>query len=132
MPINLSWSGDEKRILIQEFVGKWSLDDYYASLKMLVDEVRAQEHQVHIIADLRKSGPLPPSILSVRSFLEKSLLPNQGTIVIVGGNSLLVTFIDIIRPFAPHFVRSVAFAKTPEMAFEKIAEWERDHMRRTA
>lgn len=132
MPINLRWTDDEKRILIQEFVGKWSLDDYYANLKLLVDEVRSQTHWVHIIADVRKSGPLPPSILSVRSFLEKSLLSNQGLIVIVGGNSLLITFIDIIRPFAPHFVRSVAFTKTPDLAFTKIAEWEREQEKQPA
>ena len=126
MPITLRWNDNDKSVIIQEFVGKWSLDEYYESLNLLLGEVREQPHPVHMVADLRKSSALPPGILSVRSFLEKSMLENQGLIVIIGGNALLMTFIDIIRPFAPHFVKSVSFAKSLEAAFEKVAEWERE------
>lgn len=127
MPISVRWNEDEKRILIQEFVGKWSLDEYYESAQIVVDEVKSQNHTVHVIGDLRRSASIPPGILSARSFLERTTPDNRGLIVIIGANSLLMMLIDIVRPVAPRFVNNLFFASSMEAALQMIAEWDSKH-----
>jgi hypothetical protein len=127
MPISVRWNEAEKRIVIQEFVGKWSLEEYYESAQIVVDEVKSQSHIVHIIGDLRNSASIPPGILGARSFLERTTPPNRGLIVVVGANSLLMMLIDIVRPVAPRFVNNLYFSSSPEDAFRLIAEWDSKH-----
>ncbi len=127
MPISVRWNEDDKRIVIQEFVGRWSLDEYYESAQIVVDEVKSQSHIVHVIGDLRKSSSVPPGLLGASSFLERTTPANRGLIVVVGANTLLMMLIDIVRPVAPRFVNNLFFSSSLEGAFQIIAEWDSKH-----
>ena len=54
MPFKIYWDDDDRRIMIHEFVGTVSLEDYIAITDRNRELMNSVDHTVHVIHDRRK------------------------------------------------------------------------------
>jgi hypothetical protein len=122
MPIQLFWDNDDKTILIQQYEGRWTVEDYYG----LVDDfsVKCAEvpHTVHVIANLIGSSMPPGQMLSGIQYALKKYPPNTGVLVYVKMNRVMNMFLELARQLSPRFAQFVYAADTLEEARQLIAE----------
>ena len=101
MTMRMYWSNDADGILMWEFIGDWTWDEYHNHTQMLVTMSKASGFKrIDIIVDMTQSGAMPSGIIS--NVLAGN--PNQsvdtggwGLTVVVGGGVLVRTMLNILR-----------------------------------
>lgn len=91
MPIATRWE-DDNRIVIWEFQGEWTWDEYYNQRGAVNDTIRDRGHIVHMIIDMTDSSLLPKNPLTHATSAMRKAPTNIGTTVYVGSNTILRTF----------------------------------------
>lgn len=96
MPILTRWEEDN-RIVIWEFQGSWTWDDYYNQRGAVNDAIREKAHDVHMIIDMSASSLLPKNPLTHGTSAMRQAPINIGTTVYVGSNTILRTFFKMFK-----------------------------------
>lgn len=91
MPISTRWE-DDNRIVIWEFQGVWTWDEYYNQRGAVNDAIRERDHIVHMIIDMTNSNLLPKNPLTHGTSAMRQAPTNIGTTVYVGSNTVLRAF----------------------------------------
>ena len=84
MSIEAAWINEDKTAILMTFDGKWTWDDAYDIMSTVQTMAETVDHTVHLISDLRKSGPLPTgmSITHTRNVMRLQP-PNAGLVIII-------------------------------------------------
>jgi len=97
MLANVSWEDGSKTVLIFQFTGLWSVQDYYIIVDQSNTMMDTVEHTVNMIIDLQHSKSLPDGFLSAVRSVSKRPHPNSGRVALVGLNAFVRAIIDVYR-----------------------------------
>ena len=84
MPIEPIWVDDNHSIIMAEFSGSWTWDEYHEANRILREMAGTVEHRVDVITDLSQSHGLPENNLLANIGRGHNVeIPNLGIIVTV-------------------------------------------------
>lgn len=96
MPISVRFE-DDNHIVVWEFDGKWTWEDYYSQRDTVNDKIQATPHTVDMIVDMTNGSLLPQSVLTHAGNAVRKSPTNIGIIVIVGPSNFLRTFFNFFK-----------------------------------
>ena len=96
MPISVRFE-DDNHLVIWEFEGKWTWNDYYSKRDAVNQKIEETEHPVDMIVDISKGSVLPQNVLSHTGSAVRKAPQNIGIIVIIGPNLVLRTFFQFFK-----------------------------------
>ncbi|MCU0495890.1 MAG: hypothetical protein MUF87_00910 [Anaerolineae bacterium] len=123
MPIKISWYNLEKTIILQEFVGNWTIEEYYHFVDEMVAYLQSVSHQVDIIAEGSQIASSPRDMFSAFRYASRKIPNNEGALVFVKPTLLfksVVSAIERIRTASD--AREYYFADTIEQAAEILRQ----------
>lgn len=101
MGIQVMWENDERQVLLNVYEGAWNLDDFYAAVRETRRMMDSVTYTVGIIFDVSSSRTFPNGFMSAMRAISRKPHPNQGIMVIVGGNSFMRVFYDVFTRVYP-------------------------------
>ncbi len=124
MPITLQWYNDEKRILIQEFTGNWSLDEYYPIIDESFTRAEASPYTIFMISDHTNNTSPPTRLLSIAGYMNKRTSDNTQLQIVIGANTFIKTLAKIGEKFAPKATKDLRWVNTFDEALNLIENYE--------
>lgn len=123
MPIHVSWSDASKTIILAEYEGSSSLEDYHAMIDTMHAMVVSVDHTVHFISDFTRNRTAPAKLFSTGRHIESRLTPNSGINVIVNINGISKTILQVARRM---FLKDIPIylADSLEEAYQIIHEYQ--------
>ncbi|MDX1991195.1 MAG: hypothetical protein SF029_02320 [bacterium] len=121
MSITVDWDNNEKTIIRQTYVGKWTWDEFYASCEEFALLAQTVPHTVHMLIDMRHAGPLPGGALSHIGALNR-LPPNMGRIVAVGVGSFVMRMFNVAAAVRPAVKERILIVATLDEAYSHLKE----------
>jgi hypothetical protein len=94
MPVTIHYD-IEHRIVIWEFEGAWTWEEYYAERDAVNTGVEAAAHRVDMIIDMTRSYLLPPNLMSHAGSAARNAPENIGKTVFVGSNAIVRAFFQM-------------------------------------
>jgi hypothetical protein len=94
MPVNIHYD-TENRIVIWEFIGSWTWEEYYAERGAVNTGIEAAGHRVDMIIDMTKSRLLPKNLMTHAGSASRNAPENIGKTVFVGSNAILRAFFQM-------------------------------------
>jgi hypothetical protein len=64
MPIQVEWLGDDKQILIERYIGSWTIEDFKSRTGVVNTMLDCVKHPVDIVLDVSRSGFPPLGIVA--------------------------------------------------------------------
>ena len=77
MPITPRWYNDDKRVILIDVVGKWTWEDYQELGNQIRPMLLAVDHTMDLIADMRRSGPVPRGLAGVHIRRGQAIRPDN-------------------------------------------------------
>lgn len=96
MPVAIRFE-DENRLVIWEFSGNWTWNEYYEQRNAVNATIEASPHIVNMIIDLTNSNILPTNVLSNARSATRTIPTNLGKTIFVGTNALLRSFFNMFK-----------------------------------
>lgn len=96
MPVTIRHE-DENRLVIWEFQGNWTWEDYYRHRDEVNTFIEKADHEVNMIIDMTRSNLLPKNLMSHASSASRHAPDNIGKTVFVGANAVLRTFFNMFK-----------------------------------
>jgi hypothetical protein len=89
MAVRVRWFNDAQTILVYEFEGNWTWDEFYPAYQRVLEMTRDIPHRIDVLLDLRRAGRLPLNLLThVRNISDKQT-SNAGLSVIVTNSQFI-------------------------------------------
>jgi hypothetical protein len=123
MPVQVRWYNEEKRILYYDFQGMWTWDEYFNALAEGRGLMRAVEHQVCVLNDMRTAGHIPGGFMSRAQTVIGSRPDNTGRAVFITTQTFFLNLLDTIRRVLPDFGANYYYEDTEEHAVEHLMRW---------
>jgi len=123
--IEIKWDNDEHTIIRETYIGNWTWDDFYDSVGVVPPMMISVSHTVHILIDLRESGPVPigSAIVHARSAMQR-FPQNWGIMAVVGPSMFIRSLVDIIRSILPGRLAGKIFvARSFEEAYALMEQY---------
>jgi len=102
--IELSWVNSDQKTIRANFVGRWTWDEYYASITEMRAMAMEMDHPIDVIFDLNQSALLSLSSPVHGDHTLRILSERIGVIVIVANNVyvkiLFTTFQQVYRKWS--------------------------------
>src|SRR5690606_11312509 len=92
MPVSARWTDESQTIMLWEFEGKWTWDDYYLIRNETNAQISALDYDVDLIIDMRNSTALPQGVFTHGRNAFSASPKNIGQTVFVGLNPVLRSF----------------------------------------
>lgn len=122
MPVNVFWDNDEKTIIRAVYEGKLTAEDYYRAIDQVVDLMKSVSHEVHNIYHRKQIRSAPRNLLQIMQYAQQRLPKNIGLRIVIGGNQVTRTFVNIGRVIAPHLTEGAYFVDSVEEAHQLIRQ----------
>jgi hypothetical protein len=123
MPIQTQWENGQKQVIICNYKGRWSLDEFYTTFNLCAELMDSVDYPVNIIFDMQKSISLPDGFMAAIRSVSRKPHPNLGIMAIVGANKLVQIFTDVIRKvYKGKNPRTMYMVSTREEAHKVFAE----------
>jgi len=127
MGISINWLDDEKRIIISEYSGKWTVSDVYQMLdatRTLVDSVKHSVDLIIVYRDSEESvgkfvDSLTPEFIT---HFNDNISDNQRLVVMVNASLLLKKTFKLLSKMMPNFLSHLLYAISLEEALEIIEQ----------
>ncbi len=121
MPVQIVWDDEEKTMLRHIYQGEWTWQEFDVAVATAYTWIESVPHRVHIIVDLRQTGPLPANVLLHIRGLADRAHPRIGKTIIVGTNAFLQRLYDVFTSVyaIPH--NHVILAPTLEEAHRQLS-----------
>lgn len=119
MVIRLEWHDAEQEVQYMTFKGDWTEDDFTEAVRKSVSMSEAVGHPLYIISDMRESGNVPPSAITLARW---SLQVNDRLqlLVLVTENTFILALNQAASRVYPRYWNKVAIARSPEEAMTLI------------
>jgi hypothetical protein len=124
MPISATWANDEHSIILVEYTGRWTWDEFnQIGIVEISHMMESVPHTVHLLADMTQSFPLPQGgALSHARNVTGNYPDNWGLLVIVSQNMLVTAMVNVFRTaFKSGSGGKTYNAKTLDEAMQLIA-----------
>lgn len=121
MGISVFWDNEDHSIICQSFVGTWTWIEYDDSITQIFEMIRAENHVVHIIADIRHTAPQlnGPAWKSYTRAL-RNMPVNTGLLIACGKGYFTTTFfLQLAQTFHQAATRT-QHVQTLEEAYQLI------------
>jgi hypothetical protein len=119
--IKVHWHDEARRIWYQEVSGVWTVDDYWASVKVTHEAFdAAYPDPVYTVTVFRGPLYLPPGIMSALRSASGQVRPNERILVYVGGGLLARSIFKVRHLIDPN--DHTALANTLDEALKLIDE----------
>ncbi|MCU0499704.1 MAG: hypothetical protein MUF87_20325 [Anaerolineae bacterium] len=129
MAVKVFWDNDEKTIIRAVYEGKLSAEDYYRAIDQVVTMMKSVSHEVHNIYHREQIRSAPRNILQIMQYAHQRLPNNLGLRIVIGGNQVTRTFVNVGRVIAPHLTEGTYFvdsvAEAHHLIQKHLAERER-------
>jgi hypothetical protein len=111
------WDNPEKTILVYQFEGEWTWDDFYTVFEQVKAAIAPLPHVVNFICHYPTSYLyIPPNILSQIRRIHQDTPANIGVTVVVGGSTAAATIYNIIKRIYPAIAERYFLVGTMEQA----------------
>jgi len=99
MPATYQWFDDSKTIMIEEFSGQWTWNDFTDCIKGATDLIREVDHDVIAIADYTETKMMPVSGASLKIARDvMNYAPdNWRGVIIVTNNRLIRSMVSLFQ-----------------------------------
>lgn len=127
MPITIRWYDETKRIVLWEFEGKWTLDDFHAIHTRSHNLCMEVPHQpvIALIDMTRAHHSVPGNIFTSISARGRGKAPNFDMAVVVSHSTLIKVFISTMNKL-PSMENQFAFFDSHNAALSFIHQrWEK-------
>lgn len=101
MAIRVMWESEAKQVVLNIYEGTWSLNDFYAAVHESNRLMETVDYRVNVIFDVRNSRTFPNGFMGAIRTLSRKPHPNNGVMVIVGGNAFMRVFYDVFTRVYP-------------------------------
>lgn len=125
MPILTTWGNPEHTVILQEFKGRWNINDIHPTFDLTGEMMNSVPHKVDFICDLSQSGMPTGNLLSVVRRLERRD-SNTGKTILVGANPYIKTMGEVFQRINPSLLKKFFFVGTVEEAWALIEAEKRD------
>ncbi|MBL8153999.1 MAG: hypothetical protein JNM70_07435 [Anaerolineae bacterium] len=116
MPIQTTWGNPEQTVILQEFQGKWNINDLHTAFDMAATLTEAVPRRIDFICDLRPSGLPSGNFLSALRRMERAPVVNTGITIAVGANHYIKALSDAFKTISPNLLKKFFFVDTMEEA----------------
>ena len=121
MAITVRWADETKRVLLQEFNGTWTWDDYDRMVDTMWVMIRSVAHKVNIVGDIRYTAPQHNKCAMMHFQRAYYGIPdNVGKIIVVGkgffATKLFRMMLDMYRPMRQRVVFAASFDEALHVA----------------
>ncbi len=125
MSIPISWRDASHTVLVQNFNGQWTLDDYYETVEETYSLIDTVNHPVDVIVDITQNpGSTSRLIAAAGEVADEEtparVHPNQRMLVVVGGGQFMRTIVQMGMKYAPWIARTLAAADSYDEARQLI------------
>ena len=96
MGITVQWDNFEKTVIRYDFESSWTWDDFHAAAAKSGAMTKEVKHQVHLIANMFHSAPLPEGAMLQFSNALRNAPKDRGMFVIVAGDAWMNTLARIL------------------------------------
>lgn len=127
MPVQVRWYDEEKRILYYDFQGIWTWDEYFMALAEGRPLMRAVDHQVCILNDMRKATHIPSGFMARTQTVISSRPDNTGRVVFIATQTFFSNLLDTIRRVLPDFGANYFYEDSEEKALAHLRQWMREN-----
>jgi hypothetical protein len=122
MGVTYHWDDDKHTIMIAEYAGMWTLEDYYDSYDAMVAELNALDHPAVIICDFAQSGTPPAKLFSTRRYTENNDSHNFERLIMVNPGTFLSALMKVSIRFMPRFGQKLMVATDMDDARARAAD----------
>lgn len=117
MNIPVTWRDPSHTILVQNFNGEWTLNDYYETIEATYDLIDMTGHPVDVMVDVSLNPGSASRLIAAAGELGDvpdmaRVHPNQRLMVIVGGGQFIRTLIQMAAKYAPRMAQKLLAADT--------------------
>jgi hypothetical protein len=121
MGVEVKWGDEAQTVLEYSFTDPWRWDDFYLCSDQARQMLADVDGTITVIIDLCKSRGLPPGAMTHFRRLGRDD-PQRSRVILVGMNSFIRTFSNILMRFYPKAAEKVRFVATLDEAYAVIAE----------
>lgn len=102
MGISPQWDNGAKTVILAAIEDEWNWDDAYAIIRQINQMIESVNHRVDLIFGDRTphKGRIPPNAVTHWHNAYRSLPPNAGLIVIVGGDPFVRALLNAVIKLA--------------------------------
>lgn len=126
MPVEATWYDENHSIIVQKFIGNWTLDDYLSNIAVTQNMIASVTHTVHVITDLTDHNTPPTRIMSANRWVENTVQDNVGLTILVNPGTFLKNLIKISRPLMPRTFRDLHIVNSLDEALTLIEAYRAD------
>ena len=121
MTIPVSWHDPSHTVLVQNFNGQWTLDDYFETVEATYTLIDTVNHPVDVIVDISQDPGSTTRLIAAAGEVADSsgparVHPNQRMLVVVGGGPFMRTLVQMGMKYAPWLARTLVAADTHDEA----------------
>ncbi len=125
MSVQVQWDNDDHTVLRYDVQGHWTWNEFYESFAQARTMLQTVSNTVDFIvnpADFRSRGYIPSGMISRVVQLYRSIPPNTGSTVIVGGGDFFRIINNVSRGFYPRIAARYHFTDTLDEARALLAQ----------
>lgn len=110
------WHNSSKTIVYQAFTGMCDARAYLQAVDELAEHINSQSHRVDVIVDVRQADPSGFGFLTIIQQATQRIPAGERMYVVVGGNAIVRSIVNISRFVVPGIRQSVCFVASIEEA----------------
>jgi hypothetical protein len=129
MSVTVTWDNPNRTILLQQFSGRWTWDEFY---RVTYDQTRhlmfSAPHTVHVIADIEHSSyttSMSGSLTQVRN-VALAYPDNWGVLVLVNSHPFLTILMGVFNRTYPDLADRIFVAASRAEAYAIIEQFQRE------
>ena len=123
MAVTTNWYNEDQTIILITHESGWTWAEYHASVVELYRLLDSVSHVVDTIIDFRTSATLPSGTPSQLGKINEYMKhPHLGNNVIVGANSLIKVFVNIIASVYPPLKQKIQIASSLSEATDMLLQ----------
>jgi hypothetical protein len=129
MPVTVTWDNPSRTILLQQFSGRWTWDEFY---RVTYDQTRhlmfSEPHTVHVIADIEHSSyttSMSGALTQVRN-VALAYPDNWGALVLVNSHPFLTILMGLFKRTYPDLADRIFVAASRAEAYAIIEQFQRE------
>jgi hypothetical protein len=110
MTVNIRWLDPSHSILLHDYIGGYTIADYFDALASTQKMLASVEYRVDIVSDLSKGTLQDTGILKAINDTENYLHPQHYLFVLIGADAFIERTIDLAKQILPGMERRVRLA----------------------
>lgn len=117
MGIAIYWHDDTKTIMRLDFIGEWTLDEFYESTRQTYFMIGEVPYIVDLVINMSENKVTPAKILSSARHMNELVQPNQRLTIMVSVPPFMKALIKVANHIMPKITEKLRYVNTLDEAF---------------